>query len=309
MKKKEDKRMLTIHKVNYIYSFYKEHPIAEKVPSGTTMKFETYDCYKDQIQSEATPYHSVDWNQINPATGPIFVEGAEPGDVLKVTIHEINISDSGIMTTGKGMGAMGHRLDNHAIKKVDIRDDKVIFNDKVELPVQPMIGVIGVAPEKDAISCETPGEHGGNMDTKLISTGSTLYLPVFQPGALFALGDLHAAMGDGEVGISGVEVSGEVLVTLDVLKGKTIPYPLIENKEGLAVIVSKPTLDEAAKVAVEIFADLLQPLTDLSLYELTMLFSAAGQVQVSQIVDPLMTVRFFIPKAILNAYEINLFRE
>jgi amidase len=114
-------------------------------------------------------------------------------------------------------------------------------------------------------------------------------------------------MGDGEIGVSGVEIPGKVSVTLEVIKGISIPFPFLENEEGAAVIVSKETLDEAAKAAVEIFVDTLLPHTDLTLPELTMLFSAAGQVQVSQIVDPLLTVRFFVPKSILEAYNVKLF--
>jgi Acetamidase/Formamidase family. len=103
-------------------------------------------------------------------------------------------------------------------KVVEINDGKVIFNEKLSFPVKPMIGVIGVAPKEGEINCGTPGPHGGNMDTTLIGEGTKLYLPVFVDGALFALGDLHAVMGDGEIGVSGVEVSGAVTVGLRVLK-------------------------------------------------------------------------------------------
>ena len=145
------------------------------------------------------------------------------------------------------------------------------------------------------------------MDTTLITKGAALYLPVFQEGALFGLGDLHAAMGDGEIGVSGIEVAGKVTVTLEVIKGKTIPHPFVVNEEGAAIIVSKPTLDEAAKEAVECFIDIMQPLTGLSVADLSMLFSVSGHVQVSQIVDPLMTARFFVPSQVFDAYKVTLF--
>lgn len=294
-------------KEQYFYAFSKENKVGLRVPSGSQVVIETFDCFQNQIQSAETAFNAIDWNQINPATGSIFVEGAEPGDILKVKIDKMELGDMGVLATGPGLGVMGHRIDAFEVKMVPIIDGKAVFNERLQLPLNPMIGVIGVAPDGDPVSCGTPGAHGGNMDTTLITTGATLYFPVFQEGALFGLGDLHAAMGDGEIGVSGVEIPGKVSVTLEVIKGKSIPFPFLENEEGAAVVVSKPTLDEAAKAAVEIFVDTLLPHTDLTLPELTMLFSAAGQVQVSQIVDPLLTARFFVPKAILDAYDVKLF--
>ncbi|WHY85533.1 acetamidase/formamidase family protein [Neobacillus novalis] len=297
----------TLAKEQYFYAFSKENKVGLRVPSGSQVVIETFDCFQNQIQSAETAFNAIDWNQINPATGSIYVEGAEPGDILKVKIDEMELGDVGVLATGPGLGVMGHRIDAFEVKMVPILDGKAVFNERLQLPLNPMIGVIGVAPDGDPVSCGTPGAHGGNMDTTLITTGATLYFPVFQEGALFGLGDLHAAMGDGEIGVSGVEIPGKVSVTLEVIKGKSIPFPFLENEEGAAVLVSMPTLDEAAKAAVEIFVDTLLPHTDLTLPELTMLFSAAGQVQVSQIVDPLLTARFFVPKAILDAYDVKLF--
>jgi len=297
----------TIAKEQFFYAFSKENKSALKVPSGSQVVIETYDCFQNQIQSNDAVFNSIDWNQINPATGSIYVEGAQPGDILKVRIDNIELGNQGVMATGPGLGVMGHRIDEFTVKMIPIENGKAVFNEKLRLPLNPMIGVIGVAPESDPVSCGTPGAHGGNMDTTSVTTGATLYFPVFQEGALFGLGDLHAAMGDGEIGVSGIEIPGKVTVTLEVVKGTSIPYPFLENEEGMAVLVSKETLDEAAKAAVEIFIDTLQPHTDLSLAELTMLMSAVGQVQVSQIVDPLLTARFLVPRHVLDAYQVKLF--
>lgn len=299
--------MQAVSKEQFFYAFSKENTTALRVPSGSQVVIETYDCFQNQIQTNDAEFNSIDWNQINPATGSVFVEGALPGDILKVRIDKIELEKQGVMATGPGLGVMGHRVDEFQVKIIPIENEKAIFNQKLQLPLNPMIGVIGVAPEADPVSCGTPGAHGGNMDTKTITTGATLYFPIFHEGALFGLGDLHAAMGDGEIGVSGIEIPGKVTVTLDVIKGKSIPFPFIENEQGTAVIVSKQTLDEAAKEAVEIFIDTLQPHTDLTIGELTMLMSAVGQVEVSQIVDPLLTARFFVPKYVLDAYEIRLF--
>ncbi|MBB4824909.1 amidase [Sporosarcina luteola] len=290
-----------------IYAFSKEHAPVIQVKPGTTVEIETYDCFQNQVQTADTKIAGIDWDAINPATGPIHIEGAVPGDLLKVKIEKLEIGEQGVMATGPDLGVMGHRLDELVSKMIPIHDGKAHFNEKLALPLHPMIGVIGVAPEAVAVSCGTPGRHGGNMDTKLITEGAVLYFPVFTKGALFALGDFHAAMGDGEIGVSGIEVPGKATVTLDVVKGHSIAHPMLVNEEGFTFLVSAKTLDEAVKQAVEETVDFLAARIDLSLAELTMLLSVVGQVQVSQVVDPLVTVRFFIPHDVLEAYDVKLF--
>lgn len=289
-----------------IYAFSKTHPPIKTIDSGTTIEIETYDCFKNQVQSADTKISGIDWNAINPATGPIFVSGAAPGDVLKVTIQKLNIGDQGVMSTGPDLGVMGHRLTELESKIIPIENGVAKFNDRLSIPLNPMIGVMGVAPEGEMISCGTPGSHGGNMDTKLITEGAVLYFPIYAEGALFALGDFHAAMGDGEVGVSGIEVPGSAVVTLDVIKDTPLNHPLLENEKGFTFLVSANTLDEAVKIAVEETADLLVARTKLDLSEVTMLLSAVGQVQVSQVVDPLVTVRFFVPRYVLETYGASL---
>lgn len=291
-----------------IYAFSKDLTPVKTVASGSTITIETYDCFQNQIRSNDTKINSIDWNQINPATGPIFVEGALPGDLLSVKIEKIELGNEGVVTVGPDLGVMGHRLEQFEAKMIPIFDGKAVFNDKIQIPLNPMIGVIGVAPAGEPVSCGTPGPHGGNMDTKLITEGVTLYFPVFTEGALFGLGDLHAAMGDGEVGVSGIEIPANVTVTLEVVKGHSLKNPLLLSSEGIATIASAPTLDEAAKTAVEEMIDLLLPHTDLTLNHITMLMSAVGQSQISQIVDPLLTARFFVPKWVLDAYQVRLFK-
>ncbi|MFD1030037.1 acetamidase/formamidase family protein [Metaplanococcus flavidus] len=290
-----------------IYSFSSINPPVLRVQSGDTVAIDTFDCFTDQIQRADQEVSAIDWDRINPATGPIYIEGAAAGDLLKVTIDDLEIGNQGVMVTGPDLGVMGHRMEKMEAKIVPIEDGKALFNEKLHLPLNPMIGVIGVAPEGKAVSCGTPGAHGGNMDTKQITKGATLYFPVFAEGALFALGDFHAAMGDGEISVSGIEVPGRATVTLEVIKGFHSKYPVLANKDGVSLLVSAMTLDEAVKIAAEEMIDLLLPFTDLSVSEMTMLMSAAGEAQISQVVDPLVTVRFFVPQHVLDALDIRLF--
>ena len=162
-----------------------------------------------------------------------------------------------------------------------------------------MIGVIGVAPAGAPVSTAVPGAHGGNMDTRLIGAGTVVYLPIAHEGALFAAGDLHAAMGDGEICGTGVEVSGSITLRLDVRSDLRIEEPVLETTDLVVTIASAETLDAAAEAATRYMAALLTQRLGLSLEVATMLMSAGGDLQVSQVVDPLRTARFALPKAII----------
>lgn len=288
-----------------IYAFDKNHEPIKMISSGTTIRIETFDCFQNQVTSETDKIEQLAWDQTNPATGPIYIEEAMPGDILKVKIDKIEIGSQGVMMTLPNEGTLGHRLTESTIKILPIKDDHVFLND-IKLPINKMIGVIGVAPKEEAINCGTPGPHGGNMDNKMITEGAILYLPVFVEGALFGLGDFHAAMGDGEIGVTGIEVEGAATVTLEVLKGETIEQPLLENEEVFTQIASAKTLDEASRLATELMANRIVQKTGRSLAEVTMLLSAAGQIEICQIVDPLMTVRFVLSKSILTQYNTKL---
>ncbi|MEQ6378718.1 acetamidase/formamidase family protein [Bacillaceae bacterium S4-13-56] len=288
-----------------IFDFNKEHQPILTVESGSTVEIETCDCFENQIESPETVVSEMDWNRVNPATGPIFLKDAEPGDILKVKIEKLEIGEQGVMVVGPGLGVMGHKIKEMEAKIIPIREGMAHF-DNLQLPLTPMIGVMGVAPKGEGINCGTPGSHGGNMDTTLIKEGATVYFPVFTEGALFATGDFHAAMGDGEISVSGVEIKGKVTVTLEVIKGESISHPYIENEEVAGAIVSAETLDEAVKLGTEDIVTRISEKTGRSIPNVTMLMSAVGQAQVSQVVDPLVTARFVVPQGLLQQLGVRL---
>ncbi|PLR87744.1 acetamidase/formamidase family protein [Bacillus sp. V33-4] len=278
----------------------------KKVEAGTTVIFETYDCFSNQIQQEDQPFSSVGWDKINPATGPLFVEGAEPEDILKVTIIDIKIDSKGVMTTAPKLGVLGDIVTGETTKIIPIYDGKAIFNDKIHIPIKPMIGVIGTAPGDEEIPTGTPGAHGGNMDCKKIIKGSTLYLPVNVSGALLSMGDLHAVMADGEIVICGLEVPGEVTVKMDVIKGESLPLPMLVSEDRVITIASAQTLDDAAKLATVNMHQFLVKQLGLEMDEAGMLLSLVGDLRICQVVDPLMTARMELPQWILDQYEYKL---
>jgi amidase len=267
---------------------------------------ETQDCFANQLRTPDDTLETMDWNQINPATGPIFVEGAAPGNVLRVTVLEIAVGPQGVMASGKDMGTLGGRFDKLYSKLIPIRDGQAVFDSQLQIPIQPMIGVIGVAPVDGEPNCGTPGSHGGNMDNKMVAAGATLYLPIFVEGALFALGDVHAVMGDGEIGVTGVEAPASIKVRLEVLKNLHLTNPVLVNELYLTTVASALDLDEAAYQATSDMADLLSARLSLPLPDLVMLLSAMGEAQICQMVDPLRTARFVMPKWVIDKYGFSL---
>jgi len=296
-----------VSKDHHIFKFSAKKDPALTLNPGKSVRLETMDCFSNQIQKPEDRLEEVDWDKINPATGPVYIAGAKKGDALKVSVEEIKINDQAVMLTGKDLGVLGHKLEGFHSKVLPIKGGKAVFDDKTAFAIDPMIGVIGVAPQDKEINCGTPDVHGGNMDTSLIRENAIVYLPVWVEGGLLAAGDLHAVMGDGEVCVSGAEVSGEVQLNVALVKELNLPTPLVENERILAVIYSHESLDEAVAGAVEIMEELIGRNTGLSTAEIAMLLSAGGQVSISQVVDPLKTARCEIPKWILDNYGFSLY--
>jgi len=292
--------MFKISENQTVYNMSKDNAPVLTVPKGSKIEFETADALGGQIQSADDRLDSLDWSRINPATGPVYVEDAMPGDVLSVKIEKIEVPDFGVMVAGSGMGVSGSILDGSYTKIIPIKDDVAIFSDKIKIPLNKMIGVIGTAPKDGAIGCGVPDLHGGNMDCKEIKEGATVLLPVNVPGALLALGDLHAAQADGEICVTGIEVSGKVTVTVDVIKNQTLPLPMIISDTHVMTLASDEDLDKAADMAAINMVSYLRDTCGFSAHEAAMLVSLAGDVRICQVVDPKKTARVEMPKCYIE---------
>ena len=298
--------MIELDDAKTLFSFDKDLEPVLKVPSGETVRIRTKDCFGNQLQGPEDQLSEIDWEAINPATGPIYVEGAVAGGTLKVHIDNIELDAQTSSCTGKDEGVCGDRFSDWATHFCKVEDGKVVWDERLSIPLAPMIGVIGVAPEGEPVNCGTPGKHGGNMDNTAIAAGATLYFPVAVDGALFGCGDMHAVMGDGEVSVSGAEVAGYATVTLTALPELSVPNPLIENETHFGIIVSAESLDKASELAVRQMVDLLASRTNESEADLVMLLSLVADVRVCQMVDPEKTVRFMVPKYVLDAIGFSL---
>ena len=273
--------------------------------NGDIVLFETRDCYDNRLQIDGSVF-GPEKALINPSTGPLYVDEAEPGDVLKVEILHIRWNTTGMMQTSTSGGVFHGLLNESKVRQFEIYDDTIRFNDRLHFRIKPMIGVIGTAPARDAVITLTNGSHGGNMDCKQIVMGSIVYLPVNVPGALLSIGDLHALMGDGEVVNCGMEIGGEVTVRVSVIKNFSMPTPALISCGRFFTIQSADTLEHASYKASRAMLRFLQRVTDMDVSDSAMLLSLKGNLSICQIVNPQVTVCMGIEQEILDAYEVKL---
>jgi len=298
--------MIKISADNFIYQMAtKNEPVAE-VYSGDKVLFETNDCFKNQLKPNNLNLDKVNWNQINPATGPLKIKEAKVGDTLKIDIDKINFNKYGVMLAEPDMVFIDDIIRKPKAKLIEIKNNKAIFNEEIQIDLNPMIGVIGVSPpkEKGLIPCDAPDSHGGNMDAKIITEGATLYLPVLADGGMLALGDLHAAMADGEM-VTGIEVSGEVALTVSVIKEIKISNPMLENEKYFYTIASDKDIYQACKIASKNMFSFLKQRIQIDETELLMLMGLICDIEICQVVDPKLTARVKIQKDKLKNFDLK----
>src|ERR671934_1680159 len=231
-----------------IWAFGPDLEPALEIDPGETVTFETNDCFTGQIRSEDDLVTEIDLERINGATGPVAVKGAEPGDSLVAEILGVNPIDWGVATLIPGFGQLIDEVRAPLTRLFRVEDGLVRMNDRVGFPARPMVGVVGVATDRDTLSNGLAGRHGGNLDDHLHGAGARIYFPVRQPGAMFAVGDMHASMGDGEICFTGVEIAGEVDIRFGLLKGKQATWPVTELGDRWLPHATADVYDEALKL-------------------------------------------------------------
>ncbi len=287
------------------FAFSSKLEPAARVAQGEEFTLETHDCFQGQLRNEGDLIDKLDWSRVNPATGPVFIEGARPGDLLRVDILGISLAERSVMVAIPGEGVLGDLITKMETAVLVREGTSLVFRGH-RAPLRPMIGVIGVAPATGEVSNGIPGPHGGNMDCTMIREGSSLYLSVGVDGALFGAGDLHAGMGDGEIVVCGAETAGSVRFSARVVPLRGLPTPFVETTDTVATIASALTADEAASEATHRMAGFLTDMVGIPLNEAGMLMSLAGELRFCQVVDPMRTVRFEFPKSILEARGFSL---
>jgi acetamidase/formamidase len=259
----------------------------------TTVDARGFDHQRDQVASRP-----------NPQTGPFYVEGAEPGDTLAVHLDSItpnrtygwcdsavasNVVDPDYVCEPPEAPLAEWHIDRDAGTATLMVPDSKLGKPKV--PLEPILGCFGVAPpDGQAISTATSGQHGGNMDYRGFTAGTTVYFPVFEPGALFFLGDGHAVQGDGEIVGSGIEISMEVRVTLRVIKGKRIGWPRGENAEWIFTVGCARPLDQATQHATTEMLRWVQQDYELNALEASLLLAQCVRYDLGNFYNPAYTM-------------------
>ena len=280
----------------HIHFFDPDMPPAIRIQPNTRITVDALDALEGRAFNGSRKFEIED---VNPATGPIFVEGAEPGDVLAVRILTIRPVGVGYAGAGGKGGALGDRIPERLMRRFDANPE-IRFSDRITLEAHPSIGVIGVAPPEGRYSTMDAGDYGGNLDCNLVCKGATVHLPVAVEGGLLALGDVHAVMGDGEVGGQGIETAAEVELEIGVMKDWPIRRPLIETDEVWATVAAASDFETAAWTAVQDMVFFIATQTGMEDAEAFLLVSLAGQVRVCQIVTPMPTARVEFSKRILR---------
>jgi len=307
----------TIHGRHHHFGWDNSFVPAEKVAPGSTIHFECLDSSGGQLTPESTvaDVARLDFAKVNPVTGPIYVDGAEPGDALKVTIGEFKPSGFGWTANIPGFGLLADDFKEPALTiwKYDPSSlEPALFGRNGRVPLKPFAGTIGNAPaEKGLHSVVPPRRVGGNLDIRDLAAGTVLYLPVEVAGALFSVGDTHAAQGDGEVCGTAIESPMDVVLTLDLVKGAnlktprfTTPGPVTRHLDARGYEVTTgigADLMEGAKSAVAQMVDLLAGRYNLNPVDAYMLVSVCGDLRISEIVDqPNWVVSFYFPRCVFE---------
>jgi acetamidase/formamidase len=238
-------------------------------------------------------------------TVPIYIEDAEPGDMLEIRVLDLKTRDPYAVNRARpGAGALPDITDKNYTKVIsyDLEKNVAIFNENIDIPLAPFMGVMGVA-ETQQVSSGPPGRFGGNLDLKELTKGSTLFLPVLVEGGLFYTGDGHGAQGDGEVNINGLETSITGIFEFILHKGRSLKWPMAETPTHYIVMGLDTDLNIAARIAVEESIDFLSWRMELSQMDAYALSSLAVDFEVTQMVDGVKGIHGMIPKSLFKNLE------
>lgn len=284
-----------------------------RLPSGSVVEFEALDAGNGQLGPVSTTADlaNLDFSRVDQVAGPIFVEGAEPGDTLEVELLDFQPADWGWTASIPGFGLLADDFPEPHLRISRLADGRGEFLPGISIPLAPFCGELGVAPAGAARSTIPPGEHGGNMDTRHLTAGAVLWLPVQVPGALFSLGDGHAAQGDGEVCGTAIETPMRSSVKLTVRRDVTVTAPEFRTSAPLGTSTNTagwfaadgigPDLYGAARDAARRMVDRLATERGLRPIDAYLLLSVAGDLRISEIVDqPNWIVTAYCPQSIFG---------
>ncbi|CAN5607952.1 acetamidase/formamidase family protein [soil metagenome] len=267
----------------------------ERVQPGERVAVYTIDAFGDLLTAEDQSVSSVLGPYLNPQTGPLYIEGAEPGDTLVVKIIAIEATRDwavsclvpffGGLTSTVWTPSLQEALEERVWLYKRTASGGYAWKERWEIPWAPFFGTMGVSPHIEAVSTLSPGAHGGNMDVPDVTEGNTIYFPVHHPGALFYVGDAHAAQGQGELCGVALEIAARGVFEFEVIKNQAIAWPRIESNDYIMSVGSARPMEDAARIAnADLIAWMVRDygFDKLDAYQL---LSAAGELYVGNMVD------------------------
>ena len=278
-------------------SFSATHPPVLRVQPGEPFVMETNDRFATYEGPTSSPEA---FEILKTMAGPVYIEGANPGHTLKIEVLDVTLPlPYGWIGATPGRGPLGERIPAFRKARVAITAQGVRFNDKVMLPLRPMIGRLGVAPKEGAMRSNDKGVFGGGMGNTQITTGATVYLPVFHAGGLLTIGDCHAAMGDGEVTASAVECAVDATFRVTLEERCPVNRPVVMTAAEVMTTGEGETMEAATHMAVQGMADLLVATLGIDDTDAAMLIACAADVRTGLAGNPPYTMRVAVPKTVL----------
>ena len=284
-----------IKRDTFHYKWNRAHKPVLSVKSGDTVTFEINEVTSWQITKDwkSEDLNRLDTSKLYPLAGPIYIEGAKPGDTLVVHVERVRTGRFGWSAIIPGLGILEEFTEPYLHKWSLTAGRFTRFKSGINIPIRPFCGVMGVAPpEKGFFDVMPPGKHGGNMDIRHLTSGATLELPVWVEGALFSTGDVHAAMGDGEVCVTAIECDGEATFSFELKKRTDLKWPRYfakgetPSKKGYYVTTGiAPDLMDATKDSVRNMIQYLASSRGLSREEAYVLCSVAADIRIHEVVD------------------------
>lgn len=294
-----------MEKIKYATPYYDETLTgAYTMKSGETIVFETPDCWGNVLTESITKGELYAKGlEMNPCGGPVQVEGAEPGDTLKIDVIDIEVGEAGHLAIYKPeFGVLAKYLDGDQTIRVPVENGTAKLHGKYEIPIRPMLGVLAVTPPGEKLSTLLSGTYGGNMDCNILNKGTTLYLPVQVEGAKLITGDVHARQGNGEV-LASLEIPAKITLKVELIKGRQEKWPVLETEDSWSVITSGLTSDEANTYAMDAMAEFLTRRGTKNNLEWLTFMGLVGEANICKVVDTYKTSRFTMKKTYTEGIE------
>jgi amidase len=280
----------------HIYVLDAANPPALVIQSGEELIVETWDAF----EGLRAPAELAELALRGPATGPIYVDGAEPGDALRIDFLSITPLDGAVHMVRPGRGFLEDEFDQNYATVMSFEAGQLVLPGGLRLPLAPSMGLVATTPTYPQETASDSGPYGGDIDMKELIAGSALWLPVLVPGGLLAMGDCHAVVGDGAVAGTGAECASETHIRVTVEKGRGIAGPRALTPDYFVVLAYGPELGAAMKQAVRDMVDFLVRERGLAPYDAYTLLSLAGDIRVSRTFRPISPVKMMLSRRALE---------